>query len=391
MIPDMRRLAAALVVVPIVLASCGAARENDSASSSNPVATTAPPTGASAATTSTAPPTVPTTEIPTTEIPTTEIPTTPAPMSEVATTALSTSPPNTTPAPISGAAIASSGCAAPAAPAASVSIDSGGERRTTLLALPDELATPAPLVIDLHGLGADATQQAAYSRLAELGPQAGIVVATPESSTGAFWVLPVTTGTRDVVFVRDLIAQLGSQYCIDTSRVIVTGISNGGGLAAGVGCELADVVTVVVPVSGVNIAPTCDAPSSIVAFHGTDDPIIPYVGGSPFSGTGRSTPSRTSPGGRELSAMSLPAVETVMSTWAAANGCTASSDTAVGADIVHRVWTGCRPGATVELYTVIGGGHTWPGATPVPPLGETTTAVDATQIVFELARTLTRS
>ncbi|MCX6519780.1 MAG: hypothetical protein NTZ21_03860 [Actinobacteria bacterium] len=271
-------------------------------------------------------------------------------------------------------------------------VPSGPTTRTTLLALPADLSVPAPLVIDLHGLGADAAQQAAYSGLATRGPAAGVVVATPESASGPFWVLPVRPGTPDVVFVRDLIAQIGAQYCIDTARVVVTGISNGGGLAAGVGCELADVVTAVVPVAGVNIAASCDGAStgstSIVALHGVDDPIIPYAGGAPFAGMDRSDSTRTSAGGRALASMSLPPVEEIMSAWATSNACADPVDTPVGADVVHRVWSGCRPGHVVELYTVNGGGHTWPGGTPVPALGPTTATVDATQIVLDLVTSL---
>lgn len=288
------------------------------------------------------------------------------------------------------ATVASSGCAAPSPAATTLAVASGGATRSTLLALPADLSVPAPLVVDLHGLGAEAAQQAAYSGLAVRGPAAGVVVATPESASGPFWVLPVRPGTADVVFVRDLIVAIGAQYCIDTARVVVTGISNGGGLAAGIGCELADLVTAVVPVAGVNIAATCDGASSIVAFHGVDDPIIPYAGGAPFAGMDRTDSTRTSAGGRALASMSLPTVEESVSAWAAVNGCADPVDTPIGADVVHRVWNGCRPGRVVELYSVLGGGHTWPGGTPVPTLGGTTATVDATQVVLELAASLAR-
>lgn len=323
-----------------------------------------------------------------------------APDTVVATAAdtspVATEPPATpvappTSEPVTSAVAASAGCAAPAPAATTLAVTSGGATRSTLLALPTDLSVPAPLVVDLHGLGADAAQQAAYSGLAVRGPAAGVVVATPESASGPFWVLPVRPGTPDVVFVRDLITSIGEQYCIDTARVVVTGISNGGGLAAGIGCELADLVTAVVPVAGVNIAATCDGASSIVAFHGVDDPIIPYAGGAPFAGMDRNDSTRTSAGGRALSSMTLATVDETMSAWAAANGCADPVDTPIGADVVHRVWTGCRPGRVVELYTVTGGGHTWPGGTPVPALGGTTTTVDASQVVLDLAASLARS
>jgi len=38
----------------------------------------------------------------------------------------------------------------------------------------------------------------------------------------------------------------------------------------------------------------------------------------------------------------------------------------------------CNAGATVTLCTIDLGGHTWPGGTPTPTLGYTTTDISAT-------------
>ena len=43
--------------------------------------------------------------------------------------------------------------------------------------------------------------------------------------------------------------------------------------------------------------------------------------------------------------------------------------TAVSAHVTLEQWPGCAQGATVEMYVIDGGGHTWPGAFPVPLLG----------------------
>jgi polyhydroxybutyrate depolymerase len=42
-------------------------------------------------------------------------------------------------------------------------------------------------------------------------------------------------------------------------------------------------------------------------------------------------------------------------------------------------YTNCNQGAEVILYTIEGGGHTWPGGVPIPIVGKTTEAIDATE------------
>jgi len=66
----------------------------------------------------------------------------------------------------------------------------------------------------------------------------------------------------------------------------------------------------------------------------------------------------------------------------------------VSPSVVLDTWTGCTEGAEVRLYTVEGGGHTWPGgadsAAARPALAEvigvTTQEIDAGQLLWEHAR-----
>ena len=41
-------------------------------------------------------------------------------------------------------------------------------------------------------------------------------------------------------------------------------------------------------------------------------------------------------------------------------------------------WSDCNGGADVELCTLVGEGHEWPGGVPVPGLGNSTNDVNAT-------------
>jgi polyhydroxybutyrate depolymerase len=56
----------------------------------------------------------------------------------------------------------------------------------------------------------------------------------------------------------------------------------------------------------------------------------------------------------------------------------------VAADVQHVAYPHCPANGTVELYRVVGGGHTWPGAIPVNPsrLGSTTESIDATTLML---------
>lgn len=99
----------------------------------------------------------------------------------------------------------------------------------------------------------------------------------------------------------------------------------------------------------------------LIAFHGEQDPIVSYEGG----------------------AMGLvPAIPSVVATWAGMNGCAPLPTQAELADVTMFAYGACAAGADTVLYAVQNGGHTWPGGVPLPALGPTTTAVDASSLAL---------
>jgi polyhydroxybutyrate depolymerase len=286
----------------------------------------------------------------------------------------------------------SAGCTSPAAPATEETIDVAGVRRRYLIALPDDPKRPAPLVLDLHGLGESAEQQVAYSKLSEAGTDAGAIVVTPASDNAAnSWALP-PLGNKDADFMRAILDHVEATRCVDRHREVAAGISNGAGLSVGLVCGLDGRLAAIYPVAGVNILRPCATakPTTIVAFHGTSDGIIPYAGGKLFSGVpgGPANPrlqTLTNGAGRALiDRVQLAPVETAITGWAQQFGCDSTpKDQPVGTDVRHRTYAGCTDGVTVQLYTIDGGGHTWPGATPVDRLGATTDTIDATKIILD--------
>ena len=135
------------------------------------------------------------------------------------------------------------------------------------------------------------------------------------------------------------------------------GISNGALLTELLGCRLAGRLTLIVPVAGplpVSVAPGCRParPVSVLAVHGTADPVVPYDGGQ-VHGVG---------GGTKV--LSAPAS---LAVWARLDRCSAvpvRGTLADTTDVGLRTYTGCAGGAVVELATVPGGGHTWPAGRP---------------------------
>ncbi|WP_214324968.1 alpha/beta hydrolase family esterase [Nonomuraea sediminis] len=254
----------------------------------------------------------------------------------------------------------------------------GGLERTYLLRVPKDRG-PHPILLDLHGLGSTATRQAAYSRLPEAGAARGYIVATPQAAEGRLgWTLPHTYGPDDTGFLAALLDHLEGGLCADKSREFAAGMSYGAGMAAALVCALAGRLAGVAPVAGINIVEPCQEakPTVIVAFHGDADRVVPYRGGHPFQdASGRL---------RNLADLVvLPTVAKVVDGWAAILGCTKSRNIKLSSDVRRASWSHCAPGAALTLYTIRGGGHTWPGPIAVSSLGATARDLDATRVILD--------
>jgi polyhydroxybutyrate depolymerase len=267
-----------------------------------------------------------------------------------------------------------------------------GQARTYRLTVPKgyRAARPAPLLFDFHGLGSDALQQALYSGLETRGAAAGYVVIVPDGSGGAAkrWVPPPLPGT-DADFVQALLTTTEQQLCVDARRVFATGMSSGAVFSTSLPCAFPGTFAAIAPVAGVNGHAVCDAGTpkvSVLAFHGTDDGIVAYAGGRYFSGVQVDLlPEAIRAAVSQLSALSARPVTAAVGEWAAFDGCAATPrDTKVADDVTRTAYRGCDAGTAVVLYTVQGGGHTWPGAPALRTsrLGATTESIDASDLML---------
>ncbi len=259
-------------------------------------------------------------------------------------------------------------------------LQAGGVTRRYFLHLPPtwHRGRPLPLVLVFHGGGGQASGIAPHTGFSRLADSAGFVVAYPQGLNGRW-----NDGRRfasathdDVGFVRALLDTLGHELGIDPRRVYATGISNGAMFSYRLACDLPSTFAAVAPVAGampVELVPGCERPEpvSVIAFQGTADPLMPYLGG----GVARR---------RVLSADRSIAFCGTAAGCAAAPVTAGEPDRATDGTRVRRtVYAGCREGRAVELYTIDGGGHTWPGG-PVAGarVGRVSREVDATTLIW---------
>lgn len=253
-------------------------------------------------------------------------------------------------------------------------------------------ATPLPLVIGLHGWSQPASLLLAESDLTAAGDRNRFVAVAPDITRPVpLW--DTAFDGADVAWVSALLDTLEGTLCVDTARVFVTGMSNGAMMTSTLACVLADRIAAVAPVSGVRDPEGCSParPVPMVAFHGTADPYLAYEGGYGPKVADLPTPDGTGTLGDLAVATGQDAVPVPqrMAAWAARNGCAEEPlETDVAGDVSLRDWRDCTAGTL--LYTIDGGGHSWPGSafdTGIPDmLGPTTTSIDATAIMWRFFR-----
>jgi polyhydroxybutyrate depolymerase len=121
--------------------------------------------------------------------------------------------------------------------------------RTYLLHVPAGLANPAPLMLSLHGAGAGAKLYANNTKWHEYADARRFIVAYPDGS-GSPPTWNFAHNSADALFLRQLVAEISSTYCVDPRRVYATGHSNGAIMALRLACDSADVFASVAEYAG---------------------------------------------------------------------------------------------------------------------------------------------
>ncbi len=181
----------------------------------------------------------------------------------------------------------SSGCAQlQARPAGTTehTIRSDGVQRRYLLDVPEgyDGTKPYAILLGLHALTVSyrfvpsmtGFDQGGRYRFIGVAPSGRVDGTTP------YWNAAPTADNYDVDFIAHLLDHLEATLCVNPSRVFSTGMSNGAQMSSLLACRLSDRIAAIAPVSGEEFLEPCEGePVPILAFHGTEDPILPYAGG----------------------------------------------------------------------------------------------------------------
>lgn len=248
-------------------------------------------------------------------------------------------------------------------PEGSVVVD--GRTRTYLLHVPRAYdgSRPWALVIVLHGGGGNAKNVQRMTGFSDEANKKGFLVVYPNGTgrlpdrfltwnAGNCCGYALEHNVDDTAFIRAMIGKLRKDYNIDGKAVYVTGISNGGMLAYKLGCELSDQIAAIAPVAGAMNVDVCMPmePVSVIAFHGTEDRHVLYRGGWPLVYYDRYERKDNS-------------VAHAMDYWVERNACDTRPQEMEKGRVKIKSWSFCLQGAEVSLYSIIGGGHAWPGGT----------------------------
>jgi polyhydroxybutyrate depolymerase len=255
---------------------------------------------------------------------------------------------------------------------------SSGEKRDYLLYVPRsyDRSKPTALVISMHAAGLWGASQKDISQWNNLADTRGFIVVYPSGIGGKgvrIWRAEPGDGlVKDVRFISELIDTLRASYNIDSTRIYANGLSNGGGMSFVLSCTLSDRIAAVGMVGAAQTLPWSwcrdRRPVPMISFHGTADPEVPYNGGTSW-----------------VTPRPFPNVPRWTANWARRNRCGSNPvDSTVAPDVTRRSYTECADDAAVVLYTVHGGGHTWPGGMSLPEwfVGRTTRSINATSLMW---------
>jgi polyhydroxybutyrate depolymerase len=265
-----------------------------------------------------------------------------------------------------------------------------GSLRTVGYIRPAQPRANSPAIVVLHfNLGA-APAMANLTEIAELVRDENLWVILPQAPELVWSHVPGQEENDDVGYLAALIDAAVARFNLDARRIYMTGYSQGANMTIRMACDFPEKIAAGAAVAGtmrVSLAEQC-APrvaTPMVFFHGTADDQVPY---QPTLGN-NALPILT--GNDSLSAPGAAAY------WAAINGCEGSPQrTDLPSPINDQTsvyverYTACSRGGAA-LYTIVNGGHNWPGALDfVPRIGLTTQNLRANREMWAFFRQFAR-
>jgi len=267
----------------------------------------------------------------------------------------------------------------------SITVD--GIERDYIIHMPagNNTSVKIPLVICLHGGGGQGKGMDKLTSFSEVADKNMFAVVYPDGikknwNDGRNVTKKSVDGeeVNDVKFISSLIDTLILKYNIDSNRVFVTGISNGGIMSFRLACELSDKLAGIAAVASSMTEEESDhckgnVTIPVMIIFGDADPLVPYEGGDIKGKRGKV----------------IPVKETV-NFWIANIGC---QETAAEHSVFDNIDDETRADkfvytgkADVVFWLISGGGHTWPGGWQYLPkffIGRTSRELNASEEIWK--------
>lgn len=246
-----------------------------------------------------------------------------------------------------------------------------GDERTYRIHVPRGYngLTPLPIIFAFHGTSASASVLERETAFDQLADSLAFFVVYPEGfhrgwNVGDCCRYSFVKHKDEQAFTLKILDELTSGLQLDTTRVYVTGYSDGGTLSFLLACGASSRITAVASVAGTLLdpLPACNLsrPVPVMIIHGTGDHNIPYEG------------KQGGPGYIRGNHHEYSAPE-VTQFWIAHNSC-GTIPVLQRVNKVEKAAYECAGGKSeVLFYTIYNGQHGWPGGgrgwvfSPKPP------------------------
>lgn len=251
---------------------------------------------------------------------------------------------------------------------------SAGRERVFRYYLPRENQTTAkPLIFVLHGGGGNGEAMIYLSRITDYAEQEDFIVVYPtgyanrwNDGRGIQRFITDQLNIDDVQFFRDMIEFFKMNYNVDSQRIHVVGISNGGFMAQRLICEASDLFASgfsVAATSSVFIANSCNiqSPVSVGFIFGKKDDIIPFNGGNIYIPVSSEPNAERLPGGESLS------YQDTVQLWKNRLKCDLEDFQIIeslsrrkNGEIIKQTYMNSNTNSRLEAHLIEKGGHVWP-------------------------------
>ena len=243
------------------------------------------------------------------------------------------------------------------------SIDLGrGELPVTVPADYDA-ATPAPLIVLLHGYTSSGAGQDSYMGFSAIADTYGFLLVSPDGDKESggdenrFWNASSAccnffqSDVDDSTYILSIIKEVKADFNVDANRVYLIGHSNGGFMSYRAAYDHSETIAAIASLAGASHSDMRSAPENpvhVLQIHGTSDGTIAYDGA-------------------EIGGNSYPSAKDTVTQWAYYNGCKAQAAERELRDLVANLEghessvmvfnQGCKAGDSSELWTIADGSH----------------------------------